>query len=245
MQVLADNDAEGTENGLNGLAGQLGVVVLLGEVAEPYMTQMLTHVVGDSLATKRVVQMTAAGDDAGLQVLRIRTVHEHLHIVVCFDDEIVCPADAKGYLVGDMSHIGDDAEHYIAGNDFISYVVTTVVRHREGCHRKGPYLQCHARLDIAAQIGSHLLGYTVVAIDALVNDAGGIDGQVLVVAETAYGLDMVSMIVGDEYVVNAGEAQAVVPEVLLQSTDTDTGIDEQSVTLSFQIVAVTTASASH
>ena len=59
---------------------------------------------------------------------------------------------------------------------------------------------------ITTIVGFHLTRDAIVAVDALMDGLSGIDGQMLIMAKAADTLDVVSMIVSDQHVVDLREA---------------------------------------
>ena len=62
------------------------MVVLFAEVTEPDVFQVLTHVLGDGLATRTVGEVACGGENALFEELGIGTAHNHFFIVVGLDD---------------------------------------------------------------------------------------------------------------------------------------------------------------
>ncbi|MBR6845084.1 MAG: hypothetical protein IKM92_00515, partial [Bacteroidaceae bacterium] len=60
------------------------------------------------------------------------------------------------------------------------------------------------------------------------NSFSGIDGQMIVVTDTSYGLYMVCMIMCNEHMMNLRKAESIVFEVFLQSPDSNSNVYEQS-----------------
>jgi hypothetical protein len=73
---------------------------------------------------------------------------------------------------------------------------------------------------------------------------GGVDGQMEVVAQTAYTLDVVGMVVGDQHIVNLREGESVVAELFLQRPYSHAGIYEKTFVFGVQKVAISATAAS-
>ena len=216
LEVLAGNDAILSQHVLNRLARQLGVVVLLAEVAEPDVLQALSHVLGHSCGTVGIAEVTVLAENACLEIGGIGSVLEHLDVVVGLDDQIVGLADEGFHRIGDAAGIGDEAEVDIVDTDHEADVLAGVMRHgergnvetaqREGLASNNLFL--HRRVELALN--------TVVAIDALMNKLGGIDGQVVFVADAANRLDVVGVVVGNKHIANLTKAETIVGKLFLQ-----------------------------
>ena len=205
------------------------MVVFFRQMAEPHVAQETVCMLGDGLGAVVVVQMARATGYAHLQMLRIRTLQEHLAVVVSLDDQIIGACDVGSNLVGHLTDIGNQTERRLPHLNHIAHVVAAVVGHVEGRHPEVAHLQADARLDVAALLHSHLARYAVVAVDAFVHQPRGIDGQVKLVADAAHTLDVVGMVVGDQNVVHPRQAEPVVSEMLFQPTDAHAGINQEAV----------------
>ena len=241
LYVFAGNDAITAQHALYGLAGQFGMVVLFREVAEPHVAQLLAHVLGYSLAAGCVVQMSAAALYTFFQVLGVGSVLQHLTVVVGLQHKEIGPPNKRGHLVGDVSHIGHDTEAHALSLNHIAHVVATVVGHTEGRHAKLAQVERNTGLHIAAQLGRHLARNAVVAVYAMVDGLGGIDGQTELMTHAAHALYVVGMVMGDEQMVYLAKALTVVLHVTLQQAHTNARIDEQSVVVGQQLIAVSAA----
>ena len=94
-----------------------------------------------------------------------------------------------------------------------------------------------------SQFAADLTLYAVVAVDALMYDGCGIDWQVVFMADAAYRLDVVCMVVGNQYVMHLRQTESEVTEILLQRTQTHSNVNQQTVIFGKQEVAIATASA--
>ena len=74
------------------------------------------------------------------------------------------------------------------------------------------------------------------------NERGGVDGNVQLLAQTAQGLNMVSMVVGDKYATKFFYVDAGLFKVFLNGSGCDAGINQHAAALSTQVEAVAAAS---
>ena len=86
-------------------------------------------------------------------------------------------------------------------------------------------------------------GHTVTMPHAFVYLMSGIYGKAVPFTQMANCLDMVGMVVGDEYTLYAFQIEHTVFEYFFDGTDTDAGINQYSGVVGSQVVAVTAASA--
>ena len=139
------------------------------------MVALLIHVLSNGMTAVGIAQMARPTEDAGLQMFWIVSLHQHLHIMVGFQNKILGATDETGHLVGDAAGVGNDAEGGIVSLDEIAHIVTTVVRNGEGRDAEVAYLHGFTRRQLVAQLSVHLALHAIVTVDTLVNDFSSID----------------------------------------------------------------------
>jgi hypothetical protein len=103
------------------------MIVLLAEMAEPHMLERRRGVLGDGQTTIVIAQMTCRSIDAVLQMLRIRSLQKHLHVVVSLDYKIVGTGDVVFHLVSNASGIGDDTEYDTLRLNLIAHILGSIM----------------------------------------------------------------------------------------------------------------------
>lgn len=242
FEVLAGYDALASENLLHGLSCQLGMIVFLAEMAEPYMAEIGRGIIGKRLSARHIAQMTVGTQDAILEILRIWTLLEHLLAVVRLYHQIVGAPDEIVHLLGDVAHIGDEAERHPLTLHEIAHVVGAVVGNPERSNLELAHIQRHTLLDDVHVIGRNLLSDAVVALDTYMNFTGCIYWQMIIGAEASHRLHMVGMVVRDEDVVHILKSQSIVMEMLFQRSDTHSNVYQYRIRLSVKIVTVAATS---
>ena len=242
FEVLAGYDALASENLLHGFSCQLGMIVFLAEMAEPYMAEIGRGIICKRLSARHIAQMTVGTQDAFLEILRIRPLLEHLLAVVRFYHQIVGATDEIVHLLGDVAHIGDEAERHPLTLHEIAHVVGAVVGNPERSNLELAHIQRHTLLDDVHVIGRNLLSDAVVALDTYMNFTGCIYWQMIVGAEASHRLHMVGMVVRDEDVVHILKSQSIVMEMLFQRSDSHSNIYQYRIRLSVKIVTVAATS---
>ena len=242
FEVLAGYDALASENLLHGFSCQLGMIVFLAEMAEPYVTEIGRSIIGKRLSARHIAQMTVGPQDAILEILRIRTLLEHLLAVVRFYHQIVGAPDEIVHLLGDVAHIGDEAERHPLTLHEIAHVVGAVVGNPKRSNLELAHIQRHTLLDDVHVIGRNLLSDAVVALDTYMNFTGCIYWQMIIGAEASHRLHMVGMVVRDEDVVHILKSQSIVMEMLFQRSDTHSNVYQYRIRLSVKIVTVAATS---
>ena len=111
-EVFSCHDTAVAKNGLYGFPCQFGMVVFFTEMAQPHVSQARCGVLHKGFSALSVAEVSTGSEDAASEIVRIRSVFEHLLVVVGLHDEIVGLVDKWLYLVGDNAHIGDYAESH-------------------------------------------------------------------------------------------------------------------------------------
>ena len=228
VEVLACDNAALAQTPLDGFVGQVGMVVLGAEVAEPDVRGMwgkVLHKVGSRLF---VAEMSRRACDATLEVGGVGSALQHVGVVVGFDNQVVSSVDVGGGGFGDMARVGSEDERASQNLHAIADGIVGIVGHLEGGDGKVAEAEGDVLLNVVHG-GDELLRSDVVTVDADVSLARGIDGQLATLAQGAEGLDMVGMIVGDEDSRDALEGYAHVAQVLTDGAHGDAGIDEDAV----------------
>ena len=206
------------------------------------MLQKVGHVVYDGLGTIAVREMSRRRKDTVLEKLRIRSAHHHLCVVIGLDYQMTGTLNIRLHFVGHHASIGDDAEVSALGLDKIAHIARTVVWYGEGRHQEITYLDSGSGIKNTRHLRRQLLRNTIVAVNALVHLADGINWNVIVMAERADRLYMVSMVVSNQHMMYLRQANPVVPASLLQASQAYSDINKQSVIRGRQQIAVTATS---
>jgi hypothetical protein len=90
--------------------------------------------------------------------------------------------------------------------------------------------------------GIHFSRHAIVAVNTLMHQRSSIDGQMPVMADAPHTFDVVSVVMRYQKMMHLRKTYAIVSEIFLQGTHTNTGIDHDSVGIGIDIVAVSTAS---
>ena len=112
---------------VDGFTCQFGVVVLLAEVAEPYLSQIFMEIGCEGFGSLYICQVTVARGYALFEQFWIAALTKHFAVVVGFYYEIVAFLNVCVYVVGNCSYIGHDAERLTIDFDEVTYVFRSVV----------------------------------------------------------------------------------------------------------------------
>ena len=150
--------------------------------------------------------------------------------------------DVALHLVRHYTGVGDEAEIGAFRLDEVADVVAAVVGYVEGGYLEVAQLVGLSFLNVTGHVRCYFLGYAVIAIDACVHLGCSIDRTKVVVAEGAYGLYMVCMVVGDEHMVYLAETDPIFATGFLQSPQPYSQVYEEGVARCLKQVTVSTAS---
>ena len=220
------------------------MVVLFTQMAEPHVLQPFRHIFCQCPATRIIRQVTTLTLNTLFQIGRIRSVSQHLHIVIGLNHQIVGVRDGLLDVVGDAAHIGDDHKVHTFHMDLIAHILRSVVRHHKRAHQKLAYLHFLTHRQHHLHIIGHLPRNAIVMVDTRMNLRCGIDGQRVVMTKRPHRLDMVRMIVRNQHMLHITKANAIVPTVFFKGAQANANIYHQSVCGGTEVVAVSTASAS-
>ena len=179
------------------------MIIVGTQVAEPHVAEIGGGMFGQGHGTLRIAQMPYRSGYTLLEVLRITTLCQHLFVVVGLDHEIVALFDDLKHLIGQMSDIGHQTEHNTFTLYLIAHIVGTIVGDTERRHMKFAQCKRSGLFYNMYKSGVDFLPYTIVAFDALMHFAGGEDWQPKVTTDAPHRLDMVGMVMGNQYVMHA------------------------------------------
>ena len=148
------------------------MIILLTEMAEPYVAEARSGEVGKRMGTLIIAEMTVRTQDSLLQILRIFSSLKHLHTIVRFEHQIVCLADELLNLLRDVSHIRNQTECDTLVLHEIAHIIRTVVRHPKRSNPELAHLERHTFLYDVRMIGHDFLSDAVVALDTCMNFTG-------------------------------------------------------------------------
>ena len=119
---------------------------------------------------------------------------QHLFVMISLNDQIVGVINSLCHFVGNMPDICHQAEIGILVLNFKAYIVATVMRHMKCRHREIVQNDVLTFLYYTDVCRIYLFPYTIVASYTLMNFFRGIYRHTKTVAETAYRLNMVCMV---------------------------------------------------
>lgn len=223
---------------------QFGRVVLLTEVAEEYVRERRRPVVGEESGGVVVAQMAGVTAHALFQRVGITSVFQHHVVVVGFDDQIVGFGDVVGHLFADETEVGGNDERFAFVGEGVAHAVGGVVADGERLYGEVANGDVFAFF-VVFSARREFFGNAIVAVDAGVYFACGIDGNVVFFAQHAHRADVVGVVVGDEYAPNLFERDVMLFQFAFHGANAYAGIDQEAVFARTDIIAIAATAAAH
>ena len=240
--VLAEDVALSAESITDSPEGQLGVVVLLREVAEEDVAQPVVEVLGKHASASDVALVAARREDSLLEVGGVRAVKEHLLVVVGLDDDVVGGPYGLRHHGVRLAAVGGNHELLAESADDVAEAVGGVVADAESIELHSRILEGDTFLEEASG-RAQFFPHAVVAVNPLMDGGSSVDRQVHALAEGANSAYVVGMVVRDEHTADIAEVHAHLAQVLLYSARGDTRVNEYSLFARTKIIAIAATSA--
>ena len=230
--------------GIYCLACKFWVIVLLTEVTEPYTFEILMEVGGECFCRLGVGKVSVARTDTLLENLRVASLLQHFAVVVCLNDEVVTEAYVLVHVVSDCTYVSHHGERCVFRLDVVAYVLGCVVRKDERCYLEWAYLELLVRNNLDGVFCIHLVLDLIIAVDSLVYKCCGIHWYMIFIAQKTCVLDVVGMVVSDEYTADDGCVESVLTHILFKTPNAHACIYEDGVGSSTYVIAVATTATS-
>lgn len=233
------------ERAADGGESQLRLVVLLTEVAQPYVLEAVGKVRSQGLCTLHVAQVAMSVPDAVFEIAWIGTSLEHLRVVVGLYYQVVGTAYELLHLVGNGAYIREKTEYNTVSLNQITHIVGAVVRHVKGSDMEVAHVETLSLHNLHTVGLGELAAHAVVAVHAGMNRPRSVDRQIELLAQASHRLDVVGMVVSDENAVETvHKPQSVIMKRLLERPRSYANINKQTRILCVYVVAVAATSAS-
>ena len=89
---------------------RVGMVVFCTEMAQPDALSHGCKMRAQSSRSEHICQVSASTRDAILKIFGIRTICQHVGVVIGFDDQIFCALHIGNHIVGELPGVGDETE---------------------------------------------------------------------------------------------------------------------------------------
>lgn len=214
---------------------EFGFVAIAAQVAEVEMSQVAGHDFRDAIRGGFVGEMAVPAEDALLQTPRaMRTILQHLHVVIGFEHERVGFADALQHELCDVAKVGGEPDAAAIGAQDEADRVLRVVRNGKRFHADVAHFKPTAR-DEQPEIQFCAFGD---ADDFVHGSAIAIDREARLLGNGREAGDMVAVFVRDE---NGGEVFRHAPEggeALADLSPAEAHVDEQPRFVRFDVRSV-------
>ena len=227
---------------LDGVVSYLGVVVLQGQVAEPDVSQAGMPVTLQERTTGVVALMTARTKDSLLEVSRVRTVEQHMLVMVCLDHKVVCRTDIRLHLIVHRTAVGHQHKTLIHIIDAVPQTIGGVMLNVESVDLHAEQIPFLPSLKIPAA-RSEFLADSIVAVYTLVDLGGGVNRNLHPLTQGTYRTDMIRMIVRDQDTHDIGEIEIHLAQVLLNLPSRDACVYQHPSLTGTEIVTITATTA--
>jgi hypothetical protein len=114
-----------------------------------------------------------------------------------------------------VSHISHETEYHALSLYAITYIASTIMRHSERSDEEITKFDWGILLNELTVILRNFLRHTIVALYASMHLMGGINRYVILSADDSDRLDMVGMVMSNQYALYGGDANAVFVKVFL------------------------------
>lgn len=205
------------------------MIVFIAKMAEPNMAKSGRRIFDEGLCTFVIAQMPIRSADALLQMARISTLRQFFGLIVGFQDKVLRLRNTLLDLIGDVTTVSDQAKAHTFAYDTITRTVSTIMGDGEGGDGKLTYLLSFSFLQIEEIFLVDLSAHTPVAMYATVYVRRGKDGNVAITTQRSYRLDMVSVIMGEDDMLDMVEFEAILVEMLFQRTNAHATVYHQTV----------------
>lgn len=223
-----DANVAGTQRlqpGVDGGERQFGFVAIAAEVAEVKMAKIGGNDFLEHVGRGVVAEMTMTAGDALFDAPGAADVLlEHFHIMICFEHEHLCFANALEHELGGMTEVGEKTNVHTLGAQEITDRIVSIVRDGKSIHTDFTDLESGAGVKetkIETSFGE-------LQFDRFLGEPIAIDRNVQLAAERAEAIGVIGMFVREE---NAGEAfwlAADLLETVANLAGAEAGVDQEA-----------------
>lgn len=230
------------QTGLDGFISQLGRIVFPAEVAQENIFEPAMVMGGEEIGGIGVAQMTRPRDDAFFQVIGIRALLQHLHIVVRFENQAMSLLQVTGHAVGNTAQVGGKHKTTPARLDAVADIIGPVVRHFKSGNGKIAYRKRNI-FENGTAYRVYLLRHAITTVHTVENRLRRVHGNAALLSHVTGSFDVVGMVVGDTQADNRFKSNAVGRQRLFYLPCRYARIDKNAVTVGTQIVTIPAAAA--
>ena len=211
-------------------------------MAKPYVPQIRMPVTLQQFATYIIRLMSAGREDSLLEIGRIRTIEQHVLVVIRLNHQVISRSDILLHLIVHRPAIGHEYKALTIIIDAVTEAVSRVMLNTKSIDGHSEQLPFLPFLEITTT-GTQFLPYAIVTINTGMDLGGSVDRQFNPFTQRTYGADMIGMVVRNEHTHYILEIEVHLPQTLLNLTRRDTRINEYSPLTRTEVVTIATTTA--
>ena len=211
-------------------------------MAKPYVPQIRMPVTLQQFTTHIIRLVSAGREDSLLEIGRIRTIEQHVLVVIRLNHQVIGRSDILLHLIVHRPAIGHEYKALTIIIDAVTEAVSRVMLNTESIDGHSEQLPFLPFLEITTT-GTQFLPYAIVTINTGMDLGGSVYRQFNPFTQRTYGTNMIGMVVGNQHTHNILKIQVHLTQTLLNLTRRDTRINEYSPLTRTEVVTIAATTA--
>ncbi len=211
-------------------------------MAKPYVPQIRMPVTLQQFTTHIIRLVSAGREDSLLEIGRIRTIEQHVLVVIRLNHQVISRSDILLHLIVHRPAIGHEYKALTIIIDAVTEAVSRVMLNTESIDGHSEQLPFLPFLKISTT-GTQFLPYAIVTINTGMDLGGSVYRQFNPFTQRTYGTNMIGMVVGNQHTHNILKIQVHLTQTLLNLTRRDTRINEYSPLTRTEVVTIAATTA--
>ena len=211
-------------------------------MAKPYVPQIRMPVTLQQFTTHIIRLVSAGREDSLLEIGRIRTIEQHVLVVIRLNHQVISRSDILLHLIIHRPAIGHEYKALTIIIDAVTEAVSRVMLNTESIDGHSEQLPFLPFLEITTT-GTQFLPYAIVTINTGMDLGGSVYRQFNPFTQRTYGTNMIGMVVGNQHTHNILKIQVHLTQTLLNLTRRDTRINEYSPLTRTEVVTIAATTA--
>lgn len=211
-------------------------------MTKPYVPQIRMPVTLQQFTTHIIRLVSAGREDSLLEIGRIRTIEQHVLVVIRLNHQVISRSDILLHLIVHRPAIGHEYKALTIIIDAVTEAVSRVMLNTESIDGHSEQLPFLPFLEITTT-GTQFLPYAIVTINTGMDLGGSVYRQFNPFTQRTYGTNMIGMVVGNQHTHNILKIQVHLTQTLLNLTRRDTRINEYSPLTRTEVVTIAATTA--
>ena len=211
-------------------------------MAKPYVPQIRMPVTLQQFTTHIIRLVSAGREDSLLEIGRIRTIEQHVLVVIRLNHQVISRSDILLHLIVHRPAIGHEYKALTIIIDAVTEAVSRVMLNTKSIDGHSEQLPFLPFLEITTT-GTQFLPYAIVTINTGMDLGGSVYRQFNPFTQRTYGTNMIGMVVGNQHTHNILKIQVHLTQTLLNLTRRDTRINEYSPLTRTEVVTIAATTA--